>query len=222
MRNKREIILDFTSLLDVIMLILFFFVIFSQFDTNSAISQAEAAQAQAEAAQAEAKQQMEEAKSEWQEANEALQQANAALDELQQNNALPESIILDGAKEFERALRIKIFLEKNDEWQAVVKYAVTEEGITKYDIIGIIENIRVRSADELADDFNKIIENHGYSNDDALLCEIVYDSSANGTRLVKERSYKMLEILRNEYDYEYLFDSILDLSYAGNEKGEIQ
>ena len=34
--NKREIILDFTSLLDVIMIILFFFILFSHLETEDA------------------------------------------------------------------------------------------------------------------------------------------------------------------------------------------
>ena len=47
--NKREIILDFTSLLDVIMIILFFFILFSHLETEDAKLALEAAQQNAAA-----------------------------------------------------------------------------------------------------------------------------------------------------------------------------
>ena len=40
----REIILDFTSLLDVVMIILFFFVLYSSIDTENATEKAKAAE----------------------------------------------------------------------------------------------------------------------------------------------------------------------------------
>ncbi len=41
----REIILDFTSLLDVVMIILFFFILFSSFDVETATEKANQAEA---------------------------------------------------------------------------------------------------------------------------------------------------------------------------------
>ena len=59
--NKREIILDFTSLLDVIMIILFFFILFSHIETEDAKLALQAAQEKAESVSAEAEQKLEEA-----------------------------------------------------------------------------------------------------------------------------------------------------------------
>ena len=73
--NKRQVILDFTSLLDVIMLILFFFVIFAQLDSDRAIESAENAQAAAEERMAEADRMISEAES-------AYRQAEQKMDEL--------------------------------------------------------------------------------------------------------------------------------------------
>ncbi len=200
MKNKRDIILDFTPLLDVMMLILFFFVFFSQ---------------------SEASKQMQEAKDKWDEANKAYEQSQAAFAEYQQNNALAEAVILAGGKDFDRALRIKVCLEKNDaEWQAMVKKAIIDDGITSYEAIGVIESIRARDADKLAEDLNKIIEDCGYSSKDAFVCEIIFDSSADGTRLAIEHLEGMLKNLRDEYDYKYLFDSFLDLSDVEYEGGK--
>ena len=87
MKNKREIILDFTSLLDVIMLILFFFVIFAQIDSTEAMTKIEEIKRQAEL-------QMSKAQAEWEKVNDAEQQLNSELEQLQNSNALAESIII--------------------------------------------------------------------------------------------------------------------------------
>ena len=64
--KKKDLILDFTSLLDVVMLLLFFFILFSRFDVSRARTAADDAKAEAAAqialAEAEAREKTEEAK----------------------------------------------------------------------------------------------------------------------------------------------------------------
>ena len=64
--KKKDLILDFTSLLDVVMLLLFFFILFSRFDVKNAQTAADDAKAEAAAqialAEAEAREKTEESK----------------------------------------------------------------------------------------------------------------------------------------------------------------
>lgn len=210
MKNKREIILDFTSLLDVIMLILFFFVIFAQLDTSEAIKKAEALQA-------EAQQEKEAAFNEWEAANEALQQAEAQLKELQQANALAESIIINGAADFDKALRLKLFLDgEMGNWYISVQIA---DEIVPTEI-GAISDVRNRNTDDIAKDFENIIIEYGYSKDAAFLCDLVYNSAGAGSRVAKDNTDEMLKSFQNNLGYKYLFASTTDLSGIGGNGNE--
>lgn len=209
MKNKREIILDFTSLLDVIMLILFFFVIFAQLGTNNAMDKAEKLQA-------EAQQKQEEADAEWKKANKALQEAETELKELQQANDLAEAIIINGNADFDKALRLKLVLYgKKENWSISVKFA--EEKDTE---IGVISDVRNRNTDDIAKDFEHIIIEYGYSKDDAFLCDLMYNSSGAGSRTAKENTDEMLKSFQNGLGYKYLFASTTDLSGIGGNENE--
>lgn len=206
MKNKREVILDFTSLLDVIMLILFFFVIFAQLDTSEAIAKAKTEQAQAE-------QQIEDAKAEWQAANEAREQANAELEQLEQANALAESIIISGADDFDRALRLKLMLScENDSWVIKVNCSKQENGEVRYYEINKIDDVRNRDASSLAADFDQIITEYGYSKEDAFLCDLLFNSLDSGSNKAKRNTDQMMNILQNKLGYTHLFNSTTDLA----------
>lgn len=206
MKKKREAILDFTSLLDVIMLILFFFVIFAQLDTSEAISNAKMEQEKAE-------QQIADAQAEWKAANEAKDKANAELEQLQQANALAESIIINGSDDFDRALRLKLILFcENDSWVITVNCSKQENGEIRYEEINRILDVRNRDALNVANDFNKIINDYGYSQEDAFLCDLIFDSLDSGSNKAKRNTDKMLSILQNDLGYNHLFSSTTDLS----------
>lgn len=202
MKNKREIILDFTSLLDVMMLLMFFFVIFAQFDTN----EANEAIAQAESAQVEAEQKISEASNELAAANEAKERADAEREKLQENNALAEAVILSGASDFNSAVQLKLYLSENDdEWKISVKSSTDDE-------IGEISDVRNRDAPDIAKDFDVIIKEHGYTEEDAVLCDLIYNSGKAGSYKAKNNTDDMLDSMKKELSYEYLFYSATDLS----------
>ena len=206
MKKKREAILDFTSLLDVIMLILFFFVIFAQLDTSEAISNAKKEQEKAE-------QQIADAQAEWEAANDEKDKANAELEQLQQANALAESIIISGSDDFDRALRLKlILLCENDSWVITVNCSKQENGEIRYEEINRILDVRNRDALNVANDFNKIINDYGYSQEDAFLCDLMFDSLDSGSNKAKRNTDKMLSILQNDLGYNHLFSSTTDLA----------
>lgn len=207
MRNKREIILDFTSLLDVVMLILFFFVIFTQFDVADAISQAEAAKNSAEIRSSEAQAELEAAK-------QAKEQAESEMNRLQNANAMAESVIINGDSEFNRALRLKLWLIRDDDsWSLTINSAKVENGEQTYTKIGCVADIRKLEPLEIANEFDDTIVSFNYSSEDAFLCDIMFDSSEPGSNKAKRNVDNALLLLQNEHSYQYMFVSITDLSY---------
>ncbi len=207
MRNKREIILDFTSLLDVVMLILFFFVIFTQFDAADAISQAEAAKSSAEIRTLEANAELETAKK-------AKEQAESEMERLQNANAMAESVIINGNSEFNRALRLKLWLIRDSEnWSLVINSAKVENGEQTYTKIGCVADIRKLDPLEIANEIDNTIVSCGYLSDDAFLCDIMFDSSEPGSNKAKRNIDNAILSLQNEHSYQYMFVSITDLSY---------
>lgn len=208
MKNKREIILDFTSLLDVIMLILFFFVIFAQLDTAEAISEAKDAKNQADI-------QMSKAQAEWEKVSETEQRLNSELENLQNANALAESIIINGDSEFDKALRLKFVLARDSfgKWMLSLESPISQKGELIYTELGNIDDIRNIDSSALADAINTIIINQDYSNEDAFICDIMFNSSEPGSNKTKRNLDESIQILQNDYKYQYLFTSVTDLSY---------
>lgn len=203
-RNKREIILDFTSLLDVILILLFFFVIFAQFDSNQAIQDAnEKANAQIEQAkedQQKAADQLEEAKEEWAVAEQARLQAEKELEEVKQANERAAANI-DGILDFDKGVNLKIFLSgREGAWSMQVKLGE--------DTIGNLNNIRDSKPEDMAKEFSKIVSDCGYTKESAILCDMLYDSSKSGSRKAKENTDSMIALLRK--DYVHFFCSMTD------------
>lgn len=194
-KNKREVILDFTSLLDVIMLILFFFVIFAQIDSSNAI---DAANQNADQAIQDANQAIQDAMN-----DQAL--AEAMMSEAEQEQTYAQAVILNSTGDFDKAIQLQLdLLLENGKWKIVIT------GFGKDNKPDTIEDVRNRKPDELADELDKIISNHSYSPSDAILINLVYDSVQSGSRRSKNNSDEMIRLLRDEYHYQYLFSTTVD------------
>lgn len=208
MKNKREIILDFTSLLDVIMLILFFFVIFAQIDSTEAMTKIEEIKRQAEL-------QMSKAQAELEKVNDAEQRLKSELEQLQNSNTLAESIIINSDSEFDKALRLKLILARNqsDKWILSLESPTHRKDEYIYTELGKIDDVREIDSSKLADAINTAIINNDYSNEDAFICDIMFDSSEPGSNKSKRNLDEAIKILQNDFKYQYLFISVTDLSY---------
>ena len=200
--NKREIILDFTSLLDVIMIILFFFILFSHIETADAKLALQKAQERADSLSAEAEQKIEAADdllSELEEkeksAEEKLREADLAGERQGQN--------VSGIMDFSKNINIRIVLnveQENDSWNL---------GIYRGD--DLLSQIEGDSdAKKMSDEFSDLISDIGYTSDNTLLCIFVYDGGKSGTRRPFLTTEKMLEELQKQY--EHFFYSKINLN----------
>lgn len=198
-RNKREIILDFTSLLDIIMMLLFFFVIFAQLDSNQAIENAESKAneqiQQAHEAQAEAEEQFLKAENELKEAENIRADAEHALNEIKQSNERNGANI-EGILDFDNGINLKLFLQyENNNWNMKVKSGKER--------IGVIENIREREADDIAEELSAMLVETGYTNDLCILCDLIYKANEPGSNKSINNVENSIDILKNDYKYFY-------------------
>ncbi len=160
----REIILDFTSLLDVIMIILFWFILNYQTETTKIREKANAAEAAAAEAQviAEARQQ---------EAEDLRQTAQDELDALAQVNERQASI-LGAMSDFRRGRSVNLKLvSKPQYWYLDVSVGEEEH-------LG-----QIFSDDEkrLGLKLNEMLANAGFAPDATILCVLSYDSTEPGS-----------------------------------------
>lgn len=204
--NKREIILDFTSLLDVIMIILFFFILFSHLETEDAKIAMQAAQQNAIEREEQAEQKLEDAdklleEAHWkeQQATEKLNEANLAEERQGEN--------VEGITDFSRNLNIRVNLKMisgSSKWSLLVYKG--EQQITE---------IPKGNVNSMSQSFLNALSDAGCSKDDTLLCVYVYDAAQAGTASADRDIQKVFDEIKGQY--EHFFYSELDTSLFGED-----
>lgn len=198
MKKRREIILDFTSLLDVILIILFFFILFSHIETMDA---KEAAQKAQEAAQAVA----EEAETARLEAEAAREDAYDLLDRASDIEKGAAANIA-GIDEFVRGQNLRFSLR-------MAKRSWTLE-IYAQDVL--LAEIEQDETDRMTDALSELLTAKGYAKDDALLCIFMYDGAQGGTAAAYREIQALFREMRQTYPYFY----VTELDSSVYESGE--
>ena len=190
MKRRRDIILDFTSLLDVTLIVIFFFVIFSNLDsqankarTDAKVHELESAVQQAENREANAK-----------ELEEQLQQEIETVKESNIRRGSNTSEILV----FNKNENIKIILDmKSGSWSARI--------ICNQKLMDTI-----RKGDSFNEKLKQALAEAGYTNNDTIFCDFVFDGAESGSY----SAYRMIGdgLKAAQADYKYLYVSETDLS----------
>ncbi|GEM_PF-2170489 len=199
-KSKREIILDFTPLLDVMMLILFFFILFTNTNYQNKIEEANAnAQSKIE----EAEEAKEEAQSKIDTYNEKIEELEEELNALDSaGNTNGEAI--DSLYKYKQDLFLRLKLKKEEKsvgeaskkiWNIHVYYDNTE--------IGIINDINEHSIEKCSNEFLKILSDNKFNKDENLICELIINTSEGGS--LESYVYTSEILKRIEKDYKYLF-----------------
>lgn len=198
--KKRQINLDFTSLLDVIMIILFFFIIFSNLETDNLKKDLEDKQQQVSAELEEAKvknnkadELLGEAQKKNEQADKRLEEANSAVDRSGDN--------ADAIMDFSENKNLKLHLDMNGENGWTLKFAKSEE---------IVKEIPKADISVMTDEVRELFKEQGYKADNTILIEFSYDATENGTTSAYLDTMKIINTLKNEY--EHLFYSETDVS----------
>lgn len=198
--KKRQINLDFTSLLDVIVIILFFFIIFSSLETDNLKKDLEDKQQQVSAELEEAKAKnnkadelLGEAQKKNEQADKRLEEANSAVDRSGDN--------ADAIKDFSENKNLKLHLDMNGENGWTLKFAKGEE---------IVKEIPKADISVMTGEVRELFKEQGYKADNTILIEFSYDATENGTTSAYLDTMKIINTLKNEY--EHLFYSETDVS----------
>ena len=218
-KSKREVILDFTPLLDVIMLILFFFILLTSVNFQNKTEEIEAnAQSTISEAEAEAQSAISEAKAEAQsaiseakaEAQSTIEIYNEKIEELEEElNALDSAgntngEAIDSLYKYKQDLFLRLKLKKEEKsvgeaskkiWNIHVYYDNTE--------IGIINDINEHSIEKCSNEFLKILSDNKFNKDENLICELIINTSEGGS--LESYVYTSEILKRIEKDYKYLF-----------------
>ena len=198
--KKRQINLDFTSLLDVIMIILFFFVIFSNLETDSIKKDLEDKQQQvsakldeANAKNDKANEALEDAEKKNEQADKRLEEANSAVDRSGDN--------ADAIMDFSENKNLKLRLDMGGENGWKLMFAKGDE---------IIKEIPKADVSEMTEEVKALFDEQGYTKDNTILIEFSYNAAENGTTAAYLDTMKIINELKNEY--EHLFYSETDVS----------
>lgn len=173
MMRKPKISLDFTSLLDITMIILFFFLINFKFSADETKAEAEAkieeANTRMEQLEADRKQFSEE-KEEWQkEAAKELEKLRNA-DKNAADNAQALSDFQNG-----KLLKIELEMKSRINW----KITVFSENIPLGEIIS-------ENSSDVGEELVRILDSEGFQSDDVIIGIFLYDPNDIGSAMVRE------------------------------------
>lgn len=199
--NKRQIILDFTSLLDVIMIILFFFILFSHLETLDAKESLQSAEQSANNREQQAQSLIEdneklkeELYKKQQEAEEKIKEAEQAGDRQGKN--------VEGITEFATGKNIRTRLVTSGggkSWQLLLYKG--KEQVTVIDKGGIYG---------MSDAFLKALTDMGFGTDDTMLCVYIYDATQAGTASADRDVQRVFDNVKAKYPH--FFISEIDIS----------
>ena len=182
----REIILDFTSLLDVIMIILFWFILNYQNETTKIRNKAEEAERTAIAAQSAA----EEKRSE---AEHMLQVADNQLEELANANER-QAYNIKALRDFRDCQSLQLRLNSyKGSWNVVVSIGSDQE-------LGCIYSTEEK---KFGEKLFEMLENEGIEDDATIICILSYNSKDGGSRTSLESVEEQLKTVtkRNHHFY---------------------
>ncbi len=180
----REVILDFTSLLDIIMIILFFFILFSTFDVETATEKAQQKQQEYETLVSETEQEQsiwkEKADKQWKrlkDADSTSAENLRALIDFDEGNMLSMSLQ---------------DIERSDKWTLSI---TTDQKK--------VASVNAETGDKLRDDLKSVFSKYGLNSGSVVLCVLTYDGYSYGTEQAVPEIEKAVRDIQKQYSNLY-------------------
>lgn len=184
--KRRELVLDFTSLLDIVLIILFFFIIFSHLEVSGG-------KAEAEAQMTEATRLMEQANAKAEAADDKMAEAESMVIQLEEELAMVRKSDeqtaenLEAMLEFGRGQNIKMLLKMED----------TSWSLTIFSGENLIATLGEDA--DLTDGIIDALSESGYVVEDTLFCEFILDGAQPGTASAYRMITKAIRNVRGTY-----------------------
>lgn len=191
--KKRDVILDFTSLLDVTLIVIFFFILFSHMDSQENKARTDEKVYELETA--------------IQEAEERKQVADKLAIQLEEEIAIVrraserQASNINEMLEYNRSENVKIILDMNSaSWSVRIIHG--GEAIST-----------VYGGDAMGAELISVFKTIGYDNSKTIFCDFIFDGSLPGTASAYRKIKKGLDDVLDEYSYLYISET--DLSIGG-------
>lgn len=180
----REIILDFTSLLDVIMIILFFFVLYSTIGNNEKTERATNEANEKIEYYNELIEENEKEQEEWRE--EASKEWNR-IESMDENAAANQQALnsFDKGEYFDFRLEV---IDKSDNWNLTITYGKKMRC-----------EINSKETDDIKGSIKDILKQSGFSTDDTYLCILSYNGEQYGTAKAFRAIDEAIDDIQREY-----------------------
>ncbi len=189
--KKTDIILDFTPLLDVTLIVIFFFVIFSHFDSQETKAKLDEKTHELDTA-------IQQAEVRETKAIELEEQLQNEI-EMVKDSDIREGSNIDEIRSFSKGENIKIIINMNDNpW--------TVQIVDKTAMVGKISN-----GEKFSKKLITILEDDGHSIDDTILCEFIYYGSVPGTNAAYKTVISGLNEVRSIYRYIYISETDMSI-----------
>lgn len=189
--KKKDIFLDFTSLLDVTLIIIFFFVIFSHLDREENKAFVEEKVNELETSIYEAEQRESEAR-------ELLHTVEEEL-EMVRNVDQRQELNLEAMIEYVQGANIKIILDiEEDEWNIRIIHS------------GKLLD-RITTEKPVGEQLLQVFQKAGYKKEDTIFCDFTFDGSVPGTAKAYNMIKKGLDEVKEEYGYMYFSETDLSI-----------
>lgn len=198
MKKTKDIIIDFTSLLDVTMIILFFFILFSFKETEQVKSQSNEAVERAETM-------MQEAEKQQKEALKLNEEASKKLAELKESD-LRGAENIQAIMDYSQGKTVRFFLDMNDSgWNLDV-----------YFNDNCIQSIEKGNKEVISEKVMELLTQLQYVPENTILCQFVYDSEKPGTHSAYKAINGMLQLIQNQYEHLYWEETDLSIFTGEN------
>ena len=212
MRNKRkDLILDFTSLLDVALILLFFFILFSRIGADTKV---QAVQAEAQKSVQAAQEEAQKSKNRYDE----LVEENIALqNQLENNIAIVGNVTSQEAEEiisFNDGNNLKILLQSTGSIsRPLVLTAILNKKVIGTCYVTDIEDSKADQENDIsADRIINWLDTYNISKDSVIMCDFVYNANEPRTSEAYDKIYRIIDEIRNSYGYGHFYCSSTDLS----------
>ena len=193
----KEILLDFTSLLDVIMIILFWFILNYHNQTVAIQEQANQKINEAESIVAEVDEKKAELAEKEQELLDQQSEIESMLAEIKDADERKGANIA-GLNEFQKGINLTVRLERENNGKFVM---LIYKG---NDLDSEMADEEIALSDFDTERFSMIIRNYDYKEDDAVLLELVYNNEEIGSNKAVGTIDEVLEEIKEEYPYLYV------------------
>ncbi len=197
--KNRDVILDFTSLLDIVLLILFFFILYSAFNVKEAETRADAARVAYEeqlGALETEKAGLEEERTRLRTEEERLRAEWDRIRALDENAGRNQEALIA----FDNGAMLSFYLRKEDDSDAWELRALRKSSaVGEEELVG-----RVLPGEDLHASIIRIIDEAGYGKDDVLIVTFVYDGNVIGTHRLYVEIMKAFREIQAERKNVYL------------------